>query len=60
MDERVDELLELVGLEPSEFRNRYPHQLSGGQQQKLWQGCSDRLKTVKQETKDLWTNGIRA
>jgi hypothetical protein len=20
----------------------------------------DRLKTVKQETKDLWTNGIRA
>ena len=35
MDERVDELLELVGLEPSEFRNRYPHQLSGGQQQRV-------------------------
>lgn len=35
MDERADELLELVGLEPSEFRNRYPHQLSGGQQQRI-------------------------
>lgn len=35
MDVRADELLELVGLEPSEFRNRYPHQLSGGQQQRI-------------------------
>jgi osmoprotectant transport system ATP-binding protein len=33
--QRVDELLELVGLEPGEYRNRYPHQLSGGQQQRV-------------------------
>ena len=32
---RVDELLELVGLEPREFRHRYPHQLSGGQKQRV-------------------------
>ena len=35
MDRRTDELLELVGLEPAEFRDRYPHQLSGGQQQRI-------------------------
>lgn len=35
IDARVDELLELVGLEPSEFKNRYPVQLSGGQQQRV-------------------------
>lgn len=33
--ERVDELLNLVGLEPSQFRDRYPRQLSGGQQQRV-------------------------
>ena len=32
---RVDELLTLVGLEPKEFRDRYPAQLSGGQQQRV-------------------------
>lgn len=32
---RVDELLMLVGLEPEEFKNRYPAQLSGGQQQRV-------------------------
>ena len=32
---RVDELLHLVGLEPKEYRNRYPHQLSGGQRQRV-------------------------
>ena len=32
---RVDELLNLVGLEPKEFRDRYPAQLSGGQQQRI-------------------------
>lgn len=33
--ERVDELLELVGLDASDFRDRYPHQLSGGQRQRV-------------------------
>lgn len=33
--QRVTELLSLVGLEPSEFRDRYPKQLSGGQQQRV-------------------------
>jgi osmoprotectant transport system ATP-binding protein len=33
--ERVDELLELVGLDPSVYRDRYPHELSGGQQQRV-------------------------
>lgn len=32
---RVDELLHLVGLEPDEYRKRYPRQLSGGQQQRV-------------------------
>ncbi len=32
---RVDELLELVGLNPAEYRDRYPKQLSGGQQQRV-------------------------
>jgi osmoprotectant transport system ATP-binding protein len=32
---RVDELLDLVGLEPSVYRDRYPHELSGGQQQRV-------------------------
>ncbi|OEU96474.1 ABC transporter ATP-binding protein [Streptomyces oceani] len=32
---RVDELLQLVGLEPGTFRARYPKQLSGGQQQRV-------------------------
>ena len=33
--ERIDELLELVHLDPSDFRDRYPSQLSGGQQQRV-------------------------
>src|SRR3954468_9299489 len=32
---RVDELLELVGLDPARHRDRYPHQLSGGQRQRV-------------------------
>ena len=35
IDARVDELLTLVGMEPKEFRDRYPSQLSGGQQQRV-------------------------
>ncbi|MFO7289436.1 osmoprotectant transport system ATP-binding protein [Planifilum fulgidum] len=35
IDERIDELLELVHLPPGEFRKRYPRQLSGGQQQRV-------------------------
>jgi osmoprotectant transport system ATP-binding protein len=32
---RVDELLKLVGLEPSRFAERYPRELSGGQRQRV-------------------------
>ncbi|MDP9166082.1 MAG: betaine/proline/choline family ABC transporter ATP-binding protein [Actinomycetota bacterium] len=32
---RVDELLELVNLEPANYRDRYPRELSGGQQQRI-------------------------
>jgi osmoprotectant transport system ATP-binding protein len=32
---RVDELLELVGLDPARYGGRYPHQLSGGQRQRV-------------------------
>jgi len=32
---RVDELLRLVGLEPEQYRHRFPRQLSGGQQQRV-------------------------
>jgi osmoprotectant transport system ATP-binding protein len=34
-EERTDELLDLVGLSPSEFRGRHPHELSGGQRQRV-------------------------
>ncbi|QXJ26426.1 ATP-binding cassette domain-containing protein [Actinomadura graeca] len=32
---RVDELLDLVGMDPATFRDRYPRELSGGQQQRV-------------------------
>jgi osmoprotectant transport system ATP-binding protein len=32
---RVDELLDLVGLDPERYRGRYPRELSGGQQQRV-------------------------
>ncbi len=32
---RVDELLEMVGLDPATYRDRYPRELSGGQQQRV-------------------------
>jgi osmoprotectant transport system ATP-binding protein len=32
---RIDELLELVGLPPAEYRDRWPDQLSGGQRQRV-------------------------
>lgn len=32
---RVDELLDLVGLDPAKYRNRYPRQLSGGERQRV-------------------------
>jgi osmoprotectant transport system ATP-binding protein len=35
IDARVDELLNLLGLEPGRYRQRYAHQLSGGQQQRV-------------------------
>ncbi|WP_433894515.1 betaine/proline/choline family ABC transporter ATP-binding protein [Streptomyces sp. CA-111067] len=33
--DRVEEMLDLVGLDPREFHDRYPRQLSGGQQQRV-------------------------
>jgi osmoprotectant transport system ATP-binding protein len=33
--QRTDELLALVGLEPSRYRDRYPGQLSGGERQRV-------------------------
>jgi osmoprotectant transport system ATP-binding protein len=33
--ERVDELLQLFRLEPETYRAKYPHQLSGGEQQRV-------------------------
>lgn len=35
IDDRVDELLELMDLPPSKYRNQYPNALSGGQQQRV-------------------------
>ncbi len=35
VDARVDELLDVMGLEPSEYRDRYPKELSGGQAQRV-------------------------
>lgn len=35
IDDRVDELLELMGLPPSKYRDQYPNALSGGQQQRV-------------------------
>ncbi|MEU2302810.1 betaine/proline/choline family ABC transporter ATP-binding protein [Streptomyces antibioticus] len=33
--DRVEEMLDLVGLDPGEFHDRYPRRLSGGQQQRV-------------------------
>jgi osmoprotectant transport system ATP-binding protein len=35
IDERVDEMMDLVGLDPKLYRDRLPRQLSGGQQQRV-------------------------
>ncbi len=35
IDERVDELLELVSMDPATYRERYPKELSGGQAQRV-------------------------
>jgi osmoprotectant transport system ATP-binding protein len=32
---RVEEMMDLVGLDPKQFHDRYPRQLSGGQQQRV-------------------------
>lgn len=32
---RIEELLTLVGLEPAKYRDRYPHELSGGEAQRV-------------------------
>jgi osmoprotectant transport system ATP-binding protein len=35
ISERVDELLEMVGMDPGQYRDRYPKELSGGQRQRV-------------------------
>ena len=35
IDERIDELLELVSMDPATYRERYPKELSGGQAQRV-------------------------
>ena len=35
VEERVDELLDLVGLDPEHYRRRFPHELSGGERQRV-------------------------
>ena len=35
VDARVDELITLVGMDPGQYRDRYPKQLSGGQRQRI-------------------------
>lgn len=35
IDARVDELLDMVGMDPSIYRSRYPKELSGGQAQRV-------------------------
>ncbi|MBA2426943.1 MAG: betaine/proline/choline family ABC transporter ATP-binding protein [Actinobacteria bacterium] len=33
--DRIDELLNMVGMDPTDYRNRYPKELSGGQKQRI-------------------------
>ncbi|GHI00926.1 ABC transporter ATP-binding protein [Neobacillus kokaensis] len=35
IEKKTDELLQMVGLDPKEYKNRYPKELSGGQQQRV-------------------------
>lgn len=35
MDSKVDKMMELIGLDASEYLNRYPRELSGGEQQRI-------------------------
>lgn len=35
INDRVDELLDMVGLDPTTYKDRYPSELSGGQQQRI-------------------------
>jgi osmoprotectant transport system ATP-binding protein len=35
IERRINELLELVDLDPDQFRDRYPSELSGGQKQRI-------------------------
>jgi osmoprotectant transport system ATP-binding protein len=35
INDRVEEMMDLVGLDPADYRDRFPRQLSGGQQQRV-------------------------
>ena len=49
---RVRELLELVGLDPERFAERYPRELSGGQRQRV--GVARALAATATATKTAW------
>jgi osmoprotectant transport system ATP-binding protein len=38
INDRVEEMMDLVGLDPADYYHRYPRQLSGGQQQRVGVG----------------------
>ena len=42
---RVDELLEITGLDPNQYRDRYPKELSGGQAQRVGRGSCARRRS---------------
>src|SRR5438270_167784 len=54
--QRVTELLELVGLDPRQFSRRYPHQLSGGQRQRV--GVARALGEARRQLDGRWRRAI--
>jgi osmoprotectant transport system ATP-binding protein len=35
INQRIDELIDMVGMDPADYRDRYPRELSGGQRQRI-------------------------
>ena len=47
IDRRVDELLNLIGMSPVKYRDKYPHELSGGEAQRI--KLSKELSRIQQD-----------